>query len=89
MRKSPWKHAEDGNGSDIASSKNQLPTPLKQDPDSPGGDSPSSRGSSPIPRPRHKTNPSLHSSLSDLRSPDIIIGELVDEEEENGVCVPF
>ncbi|XP_072253858.1 RING finger protein 17 [Leuresthes tenuis] len=85
MRKSPWKHAEDGNGSDIASSKNKLPTPLKQDPDSPGGDSPSSRGSSPIPRPRHKTNPSPHSSPSDLRSLDIIIEELEDEEEENAL----
>ncbi|XP_075334657.1 RING finger protein 17 [Odontesthes bonariensis] len=85
MRKSPLKHAEDGNGSDITPNKNKLPSPFKRDPDSPGGDSPSSGVSTPIPRPRRKIDRSLHSSFSDLESPDMIIEEQVEEEEENAV----
>uniref|UniRef100_A0A3Q1GIU1 Ring finger protein 17 n=1 Tax=Acanthochromis polyacanthus TaxID=80966 RepID=A0A3Q1GIU1_9TELE len=84
--KSPCKGAEGNNSTYMSTSPNKLCTPQKQGRKSPGTNSPPSRGSSTSPRPCRRSNLSGHSSASDLSSPDVIIEELLDEEQGQGLC---
>lgn len=83
-RKSHWKLADDRNTGCIPHS-DKLPTPQKQGHQSARADSPSSQGSSPSPRPH--CGLSCYSSASDLVSPDVIIEECFEEEQEQGVLL--
>ena len=85
-RKSPWQRAEGRNSNLTPPSRNKLPVPQKQDLETPEANSSSPRGSSPSPKPHRRAGLSCHSSASDLGSPDVIIEEVLDREQEHGVC---
>ncbi|CAG5865302.1 unnamed protein product [Menidia menidia] len=80
IKKHPEDKDKDCHG--ITPRQNNPPTPLKQDRGSPGGDCASSWGSPPIPKPRSRIGRPLQTSSSDLTSPDIIIEEFLDEEQD-------
>lgn len=84
-RNSPRQRTEDRNSNFTPPSRNKLPTPQKRDEESLGASRTSSRGSSPSPRPRRRSNLSRHNSASDLGTPDVIIEDFFDEEQEHGV----
>ncbi|KAI3356062.1 hypothetical protein L3Q82_017326 [Scortum barcoo] len=83
-RKSAWQCAEDWN-SNSAPSHNNLSTPQKWDHKSPGANATPCRGSSPSPKPHRRSNLSLHNSSSDLGTPDVIIEEFFEEEQNSAV----
>lgn len=84
-RKSHLKRP-DGRNSRCIPRSDKIHTPPKQHQQSPRANSPSSRGSSPSPRSRCRFNLSRHSSASDLRSPDVIIEDFLDEGQGVLLC---
>ncbi|XP_065818266.1 RING finger protein 17 [Labrus bergylta] len=78
-RKSSLQHAETGNSNNISPRHNKPLRPQKQDQGSPRAKCSLPLAFSSSQRPRQRVNLSNRSSPSDLRSPDVIVEEIIDE----------
>uniref|UniRef100_A0A3Q3FIY2 Ring finger protein 17 n=1 Tax=Labrus bergylta TaxID=56723 RepID=A0A3Q3FIY2_9LABR len=86
-RKSSLQHAETGNSNNISPRHNKPLRPQKQDQGSPRAKCSLPLAFSSSQRPRQRVNLSNRSSPSDLRSPDVIVEEIIDEGKGNEISL--
>ncbi|XP_034549440.1 RING finger protein 17 isoform X2 [Notolabrus celidotus] len=83
-RKSPGQHSESRNINSVPQSHKRPPSPQKQEQGSQRANSPSPQCSPPNLRPHRRASAPLYGSTSDIRTPDVIVEEIIEDGRVEG-----